>query len=111
MLKPITVSDSQGIVATGNNVYSVGCNANWTTADSLASRATGVWLLGHAVDSTGKPYEVCFPGGDGYYGCGGPGDYTGGSGWPVWTDMVEGTYTYTACLNVNSSRYQSCVSQ
>jgi hypothetical protein len=111
LLRPITVRDNQGVVATGNNVYSIGCNANWTRASSMAARAIGVWLTGYGVDSTGKTYNVCFPGDDGYYGCSGAGVYAGESGWPAWTDMIEGTHLYTACIYTNYGSYQSCASQ
>ena len=107
-IEPIILVDfvHEVTIATGNNVYSKGCQANWTEADSLNTNYGGVIATGHAIDQTGKPYWVCFPGNDRYYGCGGPGPYYGSSGWPSWTDMVDGTNQYTACLEVGS--YSAC---
>lgn len=99
----ITVTDNKGTVATGKNVYSSGCKANWTEADSVASRVGSVALIGSAKDSTGKNYFVCFPGTDGYGSCTVTGFYNGSTGWPAYTDMVDGTNIFKACLDPHES--------
>jgi hypothetical protein len=88
------------------NYYSSWCNANW--AEAVMYNSTGVTI---SIESNfGEPNEEfqCYPG-DNY--C--PGFYYGQTGYPDWTNMVDGTTLASACANLSIWTLQqvTCTSQ
>ena len=116
--KPMSISVSGHLLATGQNVYSTGCNANWTEG-TLTSYAMslGYTLLveTETVDSHANPqYEECtsFPGEDwettnwnwpSIHCWNAPWGYGGSTGWPAYTDMVDGTHNTNSLMEVCDS--------
>jgi hypothetical protein len=93
------------LLATGRNVYSIPCKANWAEAVGLTQYSIdhgyGVEVTALTLnDSLGHEEWMCFPGSDTINGssCGwaGSGGYKGATGWPAFTDMVDGTNLTTA---------------
>jgi hypothetical protein len=105
--------DQKNLLATGQNVYSIPCKANWAEALSLTSYSIshgyGVYVSALTLkDSNGQQEWMCFPGQDIINGNGcnftAIGGYTGSSGWPAYTDMVDGTnLAYAEVFVVDSS--------
>ncbi len=102
---PMSITVSGHLLATGRNVYSTGCNANWTEG-TLTSYAIslGYKLAAETIakDSYNPQNEECtsFPGNDSeaiykYQGalldCWYTSGYGGSTGWPAYTNMVDGT--------------------
>jgi hypothetical protein len=91
---------SGSAVATFVNEYSKVCNANWVLAYENAAAQNAGWGLYIKVSTTdsigGQEYmcmpqtgPVIFEGKNISESCGGW--YSGATGWPTWTDMVDGT--------------------
>lgn len=92
--------DKTHLLGTGQNVYSIPCRANWAEALSLTtysvSHGYGVYVTAFtSKDTRGQQEWMCFPGQDVINGnnCNFTviGGYTGSTGWPAYTDMVDGT--------------------
>jgi hypothetical protein len=90
---PFNVVDAVGdVLATGQNVYSVGCKANWTEG-TLTGVGRNIIVLISTVSSQGNGPDNCFPhnpGGSSSFNCDLAG-YNGATGWPAFGDMVDGT--------------------
>jgi hypothetical protein len=107
---------SGAAVATVVNEYSSVCNANWTFAYENTSAQNAGWTLFLSISTTDSlspsgAYEyMCTPGpvletdpgsADIVEVC--RGTYSGAAGWPMWTDMVDGTHKSYATLTVYNS--------
>ncbi len=99
---PFSVIDASGdVLATGQNVYSVGCNANWTEG-TLAGAGRNIIILASTTDSQSHAISNCFPhdlGGVPGYNCTLAG-YNGATGWPAFSDMVDGTNLTKSVIQV-----------
>jgi hypothetical protein len=87
------------------NYYSTWCNANW--AEAWLYTKGGITI---SIDTYfGEPDEEfqCYPGDN---VC--PGFYYGQTGYPTWTNMVDGTSLATACANLSiwTSQQDTCIS-
>jgi hypothetical protein len=95
--------------ATIVNKYSFGCNANWAEASLNAAARSAGWQIQESVwdynaAQTGTLAEACFPSnfnnsGQSWETCNGL-YYNGSTGWPAWTDMVNGSYFTKAPMSV-----------
>jgi hypothetical protein len=113
-----------GAVATVTNYYSYACDANWLVASENSTAVADGWslrlniysyLYESASQNLGKQ-QACYPGKTGK-SSGGDGSlvetcdgstYNGSTGWPTWTDMVDGQY-YTwgqMFINIGGTEYE-----
>ncbi len=116
LFAPFQVADAAGdILATGQNVYSVGCNANWTEG-TLTALGRNIIVQISTTDSQGRASINCFPhnpGGVPGYNCTLAG-YNGETGWPAFSNMVDGTNLTKSVLQVtgpDGRQYLGSVSQ
>jgi len=113
--KQLSITAFGNLLATGDNVYSYGCNANWTQGTLTPYAISQGYTLSvqtQTADSQNPQYGECtsFPGGDLEYlysnvkallPCvDAPPGYDGATGWPAYTDMVDGTNTTLSVMKV-----------
>lgn len=97
-----------GSAAVLKNVYSAGCNANWTVLE-YGNPAGRPFLIdidtSYYIGSRRVRSHLCYPENCSSY-------YTG-TGYPMWTNMVDGQNLATACAHTNNGDgwTQDCVSQ
>ncbi len=111
---PPVKDNNNNTLATGNNVYSVGCNANWSEGTLTSFAIQHGYSLRVVARTPVTPDEyTCFPG-PATGSCANYG-YTGASGWPAYSNMVDGTHVITACISVipagSAFGVASCVNQ
>ncbi|WP_157436511.1 hypothetical protein [Actinospica robiniae] len=104
---------SGAAVATVVNEYSSVCKANWVFAYENTSAQNAGWTLSLSIsttDSSGASESMCGPSPILETDPGSAniievcrGTYGGATGWPMWTDMVDGTNKSYATLKVFSS--------
>ena len=109
---PFSVLDASGnVLATGQNVYSVGCNANWTEG-TLTGPGRNIVILISSTDSQGKGVGNCFP--HDTAGICIQAGYNGATGWPAFSDMVDGTNVTKSVIQVtgpDGQQYLNSVTQ
>lgn len=98
-------------VATFVNEYSKLCNANWVFAYENTAAQNAGWQLNIGIsthDTHGVYWFMCSPypaefsiGGGISEQC--VDNYGGANGWPMWTDMVDGTNKSFGSMNVYDS--------
>ncbi|MFJ5520921.1 DUF2690 domain-containing protein [Streptomyces griseoluteus] len=92
------------------NRYSSTCNSNWAEAvENPAAQQAGwgvdlsIFAMTSNQPNASALQKSCFPGpsntGSSWEECNGA-EYYGTSGWPAWTDMVDGHYYTWALLSV-----------
>jgi hypothetical protein len=105
---------SGAAVATLTNYYSSTCVANWLVASENSAAMAKGWALRldissyiDAANDTGLQ-EACTPGivgggggddGSQFEDCNGS-TYNGSTGWPMWTDMVDGANTSYGTMDI-----------
>lgn len=112
-------------IATIENHYSQACNTNWAVAYENSAAQSAGYRLAISIDTSwhinangdpnyGRYQETCYPNPTGilvntnltthfdqYENC--SGSYGGATGWPTWTDMINGQYWTFATMNVYNS--------